>query len=449
MAYDFVVVGGGIGGLTTAALLATRGGSVCLLERQSQVGGCIGRVEFSGHDFEPGMGLYSGFGSGEIFDQVLSELSIRDVVASPVASNYVIRLPDGDFEFKPGDEFESELKRVFPECAREAIEFYKRLSQPQRRSRLPFFSRKDARKEALLDYLPASERFRSFIQVQLRALLHRELDQCTLGIAGGPLNLVRGPLYAVKGGTASLAELLATAIRNAGGTVRLNSPVLRLAFNQSGDATGVDLLSGETIEAKRAIISNLTIWDTYGKLIGLNRTPAEVKKLLSVTHGSGAYLIYASMERSALARLPGERLLVSGDAEGGEFTFAAGTGPTSEGKVAVTLKTRTDVNDWFRFHSSEEDFAEWDQAALEEFWARIHRALPELGGDIEVIETANPRTFYDQTRRKLGMVLGSSSQWSGHSTTIPNLFMVGDTVPLAPNLHQVVTAATSLVDNLI
>ena len=53
--YDVVVVGGGIGGLTVAALLSARGLNTCLLERQSQVGGCIGRVEFSGFDFEPGM----------------------------------------------------------------------------------------------------------------------------------------------------------------------------------------------------------------------------------------------------------------------------------------------------------------------------------------------------------------------------------------------------------
>jgi phytoene dehydrogenase-like protein len=58
MAYDVVVVGAGIGGLTVAALLAKRGVNTCVLERQSQVGGCIGRVEFSGYDFDPGMGQY-------------------------------------------------------------------------------------------------------------------------------------------------------------------------------------------------------------------------------------------------------------------------------------------------------------------------------------------------------------------------------------------------------
>ena len=71
--YEVVVVGGGIGGLTVAALLSARGVNTCLLERQSQVGGCIARVEFSGYDFEPGMGLYTSFGPGEVYEQLFSQ----------------------------------------------------------------------------------------------------------------------------------------------------------------------------------------------------------------------------------------------------------------------------------------------------------------------------------------------------------------------------------------
>jgi phytoene dehydrogenase-like protein len=61
--------------------------------------------------------------------------------------------------------------------------------------------------------------------------------------------------------------------------------------------------------------------------------------------------------------------------------------------------------------------------------------MPELGSGIEVIETATPRTFYEQTRRKLGMVggVGQSldvfgANYLSHRTSLPNLFMVGDSV---------------------
>jgi prolycopene isomerase len=348
MSYDVVVVGGGIGGLTVAALLSARGVRTCLLERNSQVGGCVARVEFAGHDFEPGMGLYTGFGCGEIYDRVFAELPV-------------------------------DLPRT--------------------------------------------------------------------SLVAGVENF-----YSIEGGPASVAERLAESIKRSGGTLRLNSPVLRVAYDERGqNAVGVDLLSGETVIARKAIVSNLTIWDTYGKLIGLNRTPLETKKLLKTLEGCGAYLIYASLQESALARLPGEHFSVA------EFTVAvspAGSAPS--GKRAVTIKTDTDPTDWFAFQASEEEYEERDQAALEQFWARLHEVLPQLGGDIEIIETANPRTYYDLTRRKLGMVLGiepgaespGNKATLSHHTSLPNVFMVGDTISTAPRMDSVVESALTLANEL-
>jgi len=114
----------------------------------------------------------------------------------------------------------------------------------------------------------------------------------------------------------------------------------------------------------------------------------------------------------------------------------------------VTFTCRTEVDSWFAYQSSEEDYDQWDQEALEQFWNRLHAALPELGSDIEIIETANPRTYYDQTRRKLGMVLGVDGTPVSSNTALPNLFMIGDTVSSAPKLDSVVESAINLAADL-
>ena len=356
MSYDVVVVGGGIGGLTVAALLSARGVSTCLLERQSQVGGCIARVEFAGYDFEPGMGLYTSFGAGGVYDTLFAQLPVAIPEVSLVTSPYILR----------------------------------------------------------------------------------RVDKTDVTIA-------TDDLYSIAGGTATLAERLAESIKQSGGNLRLNSPVLRLAYDESGRATGVDLLSGERVFTKKAIVSNLTIWDTYGKLVGLNRTPPEIKKQLNNFQGTGVYVIYAVMEEMAAQRLPALHMRVE-DSDGW-FTMAVAD--SSNGKRPVTFTTKTDVDSWFTYQSSEEDYDEWDQAALEQFWKRVHAALPELGGDIEIIETANPRTYYDQTRRKLGMVLGIEGQpIQSHETTLPNLFIVGDTVSSTASLDSVVESAVLLAEHI-
>ena len=95
MSYDVVVVGAGIGGLTAAALLSARGMNVCLLERQSQVGGCVARVEYAGHDFEPGMGIYTSFGPGGVYEKLFSKLPVDKPQVSLITSPYVVRLAEG------------------------------------------------------------------------------------------------------------------------------------------------------------------------------------------------------------------------------------------------------------------------------------------------------------------------------------------------------------------
>lgn len=436
--YDVVVVGGGIGGLTVAALLSARGMNTCVLERQSQVGGCVGRVEFSGFDFEPGMGVYTSFGAGEIYEQVFAELPVEALKTSLIAEPYVVRLADGtDIKLFPDESFFDELAAVFPEGTDRAIEFY----------RAPAVEKLSA----------TSVRFQSFVDLQLRAFLHASWEQCSSVALTTALAHARVPLYEIHGGPATLAERLAESIRRSGGTVRLDTPVLRLAYDESGAATGVDLLSGERVVAREAIVSNLTIWDTYGKLVGLNRTRAEVKKQLNALQGTGAYVVYATIEEAAVARLARERMLVATrpvDADDdwfSEITLAVHNG-------TVTLKSVTDVNEWFTYHASEEDFEESDQAALERFWAKLHGALPELGSGIEIIETANPRTYYEQTRRKLGMVMGvqGSSEFESskvsrnpfYQAVLPNLFVIGDTVSPAPDLASVTASALSLANVL-
>jgi prolycopene isomerase len=467
MSYDVVVVGGGIGGLTVAAVLSARGVKTCLLERQSQVGGCIARVEISGLNFEPGMGVYPAWGPGQIHDRVFSELPVKVPKTQALDSAYIVRLPDRTDVRLSQDEpaFATEITKAFPECAAEAIAFYERTTQVANawllaRSGTPdlqtagwakkiraFASEAAARQQLLrlknkpaLECLPGtSSRFRSFIDTQLRALAQTPIEQCSYLAASIALNLPRQRLYSIGGGPAALAESLAESITRSGGAVRLNSPVLRLAYDSAGHATGVDLLSGETVIANQAIVSNMTVWDTYGKLIGLGRTPPDVKQKLARLQGAGAYVIYAAMEDAAAMRLPAERLLVATEWQPGgdeseisEFTLCAAEPETATRQRAVTLQTRTDVGEWFTFRTGEEDQEMRDQEMLGVFWGKIHHALPELGADIEVIETANPHTFYEQTRRKLGMVRGipGSGGLSSprHLTSLPNVFMVGDTV---------------------
>jgi C-3',4' desaturase CrtD len=495
MSFEVVVVGGGIGGLTCAALLSARGASVCLVERGARAGGCAAGFEHLGHEFETGAGLYACWEPGGLHERVFAELPVAAPAAREVAPAYTVRLPGGaDVRVGGGAEgFYGTLRASFPECADAAVRFYRDASQVAdalRRaarhtpalavaSRLQLMrlaaaeprlaprilgARGDTTAKHLAD---TSTRFRGFIDAQLQTLAQAPSDSCSYLYAALALAEPLRKMYALRGGAQSLADALTEAIKRSGGTVRLDTTALRLAFDSRGRANGVTLLSGETIGATRAVVSNLTLWDTYGKLVGAERTPADVRARLKALRGRGAYQIYVSLEEEAARRLPSDKLIVLDDRqEGQDFDaegslFVLGAAPAwdaraPEGRRAATVTAFTDAEQWFAFHSDETEHEAQDARALEALWSRLHAAVPELGSGAEVFETATPRTFYERTRRRLGTVGGlartpdllSGPHALTHRTSVPNLLLVGDTVFPGPGLAPVTHSALVVADEL-
>ena len=56
--HDVIVIGGGLGGLLTAAILRRRGKTVLLLERAAEVGGRLRSLEVDGYVLDAGAYLW-------------------------------------------------------------------------------------------------------------------------------------------------------------------------------------------------------------------------------------------------------------------------------------------------------------------------------------------------------------------------------------------------------
>jgi C-3',4' desaturase CrtD len=490
MRYEVLVVGAGVGGLTTAALLAARGVSVCVLEKESRAGGCATPFAHGGYEFEPGAGLYACWQPDDLHARVFAELPVAPPEATLLQPAFVVRLPDRTDVRVGGasaEEFAATLRASFPECADAALSFYRELgpiadalrrsarrcpalasaTKLQRMKLLAAEPRVGAKIRALQGDTTAahlhatSPRFRQFIDAQLQLFAQTTSDVCAYLYAALALTEPQRGLYALTGGASALTDALVAAIKLNGGTVRCDTTALRLVLDASERATGVDLLSGERVEATRAVVSNLTIWDTYGKLVGLNRTPAELRPRLRDLRGWGAYLIFATLDERAATHLPAARILAlteqptaqAYDPASAQLMFNAV--PTPTGQRAVTISTFTDAAQWFAYHEDEAEHETQDQQMLEACWTRLHASLPELGDGIEVIETATPRTYYEQTRRKLGMIGGTGqtpaafgAQACTHRTPFAGLYLVGDTVFPGAGLAAVTHSALIVANEI-
>lgn len=489
MTHEVIVVGGGMGGLTVAALLAARGVNVCLLERQSVVGGCAAPLEHAGYMFELGAGFHHLWEPGEIHQRIFAELPVSPPEVRNVAPSYAVRLPDGTEAsvLSDDDQFFAALAANFTQCAGQAIRFYRyvtRLGEALWRAanRFPHLTSLSALEKIrllvaepqlgaffalaprtkVIDLLhDCDPRFQAFVDAQLLNFIGATSGRCSAAQIAVALTIPRRSSYTIKGGTPALVDALLASFKKSGGTLRLNAAALRLS-NQAPYV--VTLLSGETLGASRAVVSNLTVWDTYGKLVGLNCLPDGFRAQLKNLAGWGRYALHVAVKENA--PLAAERIIgltnwpnaAIGSPE--DMFFAFGVAPSWDRRApanrrAATAATFVDVERWFTFHEDETHHENEDQSALEIWWERLHRSLPEMSGSLELIETTTPYTIYETTRRKLGMVgaphrpAGALNYaWLGHRTFWPRLYMVGDTVSHGQGATAVTHAALIVANEI-
>lgn len=86
-AYDAIVVGGGIGGLTSAAYMTKYGLSTLLVEKEEKLGGLVNTFWKNGYAFDGGIRAFEN--SGILFP-MLKNLGIEiEFIKSPVSMGFV------------------------------------------------------------------------------------------------------------------------------------------------------------------------------------------------------------------------------------------------------------------------------------------------------------------------------------------------------------------------
>ena len=120
MKYDFAIIGSGIGGLTTAALLALKGRSVIVLERNSRPGGALKRFNRKGIPFDIGChytGCLGNDGILRVLWEYMGLLPRIEPIPFPEEGCDLIAFRDSHSEvhaYFQEDAFIQELKSIFP-----------------------------------------------------------------------------------------------------------------------------------------------------------------------------------------------------------------------------------------------------------------------------------------------------------------------------------------------
>ena len=92
---EVLVIGAGIAGLTSAAILSKLGLSVTLIESHTQSGGCAGTFKRKGYIFDVGATQVAGLEQGGIHSRIFNFLGIQVPQASVLNPSCIVDLDDG------------------------------------------------------------------------------------------------------------------------------------------------------------------------------------------------------------------------------------------------------------------------------------------------------------------------------------------------------------------
>ncbi len=123
-AYDLIVVGGGMGGLATAALARRAGLRVALLEAHTTLGGCAGYFGRGSYTFDAGATALMGLGAGEPVGDLLRVVGVAFLAET--ARSYRVLLPDRTLDIVPDAAvFERASAAAFPRNVRAQRDFWR------------------------------------------------------------------------------------------------------------------------------------------------------------------------------------------------------------------------------------------------------------------------------------------------------------------------------------
>ncbi|MEM1366662.1 MAG: carotenoid isomerase [Cyanobacteria bacterium P01_H01_bin.15] len=477
--WDAIVIGAGIGGLVTATQLATRGASVLLLESYLIPGGSAGYFEREGYRFDVGASMIFGFGSEGTTNLLTRALEAVgqtiETIPDPVQIHY--HLPQS-LELKVHKDYEKfiqELGDHFPEERAGIRKFYdtcwgvfnclnsmELLSLEEPKYLLRSFFQHPLSCLGLARYLPQNVGTLARRYLKNPELLKFIDMECycwsvvpaerTPTINAGMVFSDRhyGGINYPKGGVGQIAQKLADGLEKMGGTIQYRSRVKQILM-EKGRAIGVKLGNGKEFFARR-IISNATRWDTFGKLLPAEHTPAKEQRWRQRYQQSPSFLsLHLGVKADVLP--PGtecHHILLEDwsrmEAEQGTIFVSIPTlldpSLAPAGHHIIHTFTPSWLAEWESLSPSQ--YRAKKEAAAAKLVSRLEKIFPGLEAALDYQEVGTPRTHRRFLARAAGtygpiprQTLPGLLTMPFNRTAVPCLYCVGDSTFPGQGLNAV------------
>jgi C-3',4' desaturase CrtD len=464
-----VVIGAGIGGATTAALLAKRGHEVIVFDQAIVPGGCASTFQRRGYTFDVGATQVAGLEPGGIHHRIFSELEIELPVATECDPACAVFLPGETTPisvWRDPQHWQAEREQQFP-----GSETFWNLLQKlfeiswQFQSRDPVLPPRNlwdigqllaaVRPDTLLTVpftlatvgdalnllgLGNNRRLRLFLDLQLKLYSQVTASETALLYAATALGVSQAPqgLYHLNGSMQTLVDRLIASLERDGGKLFMRHQVTEIQTDSKG-ATGVAVTNSKTgetwVEVADYVVANVPIQNLAQMVTSAplsNHTSASQHSADSIDHQSAAkswgwqnylrgtaklptpsaaFVIYLGVDRSAIPPDCQPHLQFLYDEQGviGENnSLFVSVSKEGDGRAPAGKATiiASSFTDPNKWYAPDADVAAMKAEYTKEALDRLSTFFQLNPEYIEVCEAGTPQTFEKFTGRYRGYVGG-------------------------------------------
>merc|ERR1712157_587951 len=246
------------------------------------------------------------------------------------------------------------------------------------------------------------------------------------------------------GGARAIVDALVRGIEKHGGTVLTNTHVDKILVEQ-GKAGGV-LTKGNKILAKKAVISNLSVWDLYKSDLVKNELPKTyVEQRLATPIGKSFMHLHLGFRitREELSKLQAHYLCIEDwsrgvDAEDNAVLISIPSvhDPTVAPEGYAVLHAYTpateDFKKWCVLNYKSPEYKQLKEERSQYLWKVVEKIIPDIRTRSTIVKVGTPlthRRFLNRYQGSYGPAINAeTSSFPFPSTPIQGLFTCGDSV---------------------
>lgn len=266
--FDVVIIGAGLGGLECGYILSKHGKSVCIVEKEALIGGCLQTFRRGGVSFDTGFHYVGGLEPGQMLYKLFSYFGLMDLPWKKMDSDCFDKvIIEGDeYCYAQGfDNFKNTLIKAFPheaEAICKYVDFLKSVGDNTNKS----FDIRDTQEfyeqslfaQSAYEYLTSLFTDKRLIDVVSGTALKMELntEKLPLYIFAQINSSFIQSAYRLEGGGMQIAETLRKHIESFGGKVLRNAKVTDVRATDDSKIASVVINDGEYEVEGDMFISN-------------------------------------------------------------------------------------------------------------------------------------------------------------------------------------------------